>query len=213
MVTKPYMVDRTCEKCGEVFTRYRSQKPKFCSWKCALDSTSFTAPRLDLLGKRFGRLLVVSFRESRRRLSGKGTYAIWNCVCDCGKPHPVHSMSLVTGATKSCGCIQREDNARRRAERREREESRVATRRTQDAALRARRQDPLVRKATSLWAGARKRSKAQGLICTVTAEEVETRLRETRGICPTTPHLRSFMPCRRIFAPTSHLANKRLKWT
>lgn len=58
---------------------------------------------IDLTGQKFGRLLVI----------GKGDYIQkpkrkvykWICKCDCGKIIQVRQNSLITGATKSCGCI------------------------------------------------------------------------------------------------------------
>lgn len=31
----------------------------------------------------------------------------WNCKCDCGNPTVVRAANLVTGVTKSCGCLHR----------------------------------------------------------------------------------------------------------
>lgn len=55
----------------------------------------------DLKGKKFGRLLVVSLAYTNPK-------AYWNCVCDCGSKKIVKGDSLVSGMTKSCGCIQKE---------------------------------------------------------------------------------------------------------
>lgn len=57
----------------------------------------------DLLGKKFGRLEVVGLCENK---NGRGTY--WLCKCECGKEKIIHSHSLVTGASRSCGCLQKE---------------------------------------------------------------------------------------------------------
>lgn len=58
----------------------------------------------DLTGMKFGRLTVVSRDEST---VGSGKIK-WNCVCDCGNTLSVLTHSLVSGNTKSCGCLQRE---------------------------------------------------------------------------------------------------------
>lgn len=34
---------------------------------------------------------------------------MWECICDCGKTIVVRSSSLVSGATRSCGCIRMKD--------------------------------------------------------------------------------------------------------
>ena len=52
-----------------------------------------------LLGKRFGRLLVVEQAES------KSGFTQWRCKCDCGKTAIVQGTRLVHGHTKSCGCL------------------------------------------------------------------------------------------------------------
>lgn len=59
--------------------------------------------RIDLLGMRFGRLVVV--KESPIRTSGR---VHWDCLCDCGKTVTVASASLKNGLTKSCGCLHSE---------------------------------------------------------------------------------------------------------
>lgn len=57
--------------------------------------------RVDLTGRRFGRLVVVGYAET------KGKRAIWLCLCDCGTKKLIASSNLQDG-TKSCGCIRRE---------------------------------------------------------------------------------------------------------
>ncbi len=59
--------------------------------------------RLDLAGKRFGRLVVL-------HLTGKDKNgrALWGCMCDCGTEKVVSKGPLVSGRTKSCGCLKRE---------------------------------------------------------------------------------------------------------
>jgi hypothetical protein len=54
---------------------------------------------LDLIGSRFGRLVVVSKSEIRK--SNKIT---WVCLCDCGNTHLVITGLLRDGSVKSCGC-------------------------------------------------------------------------------------------------------------
>jgi hypothetical protein len=63
--------------------------------------------RADLVGKRFGRLVVDSFAKQKRHKSG-GTYMSWRCVCDCGNLTDVDASSLVRGITKSCGCLRQQ---------------------------------------------------------------------------------------------------------
>lgn len=55
----------------------------------------------DLTGQKFGKLTVLG-------ISGRNKYnaLIWMCKCDCGNYADVLSRSLITGHTKSCGCIK-----------------------------------------------------------------------------------------------------------
>jgi len=57
----------------------------------------------NLAGKRFGRLVAVA--DSGKRIH----HSIgWACHCDCGKIVIVQSRNLLSGTTKSCGCLQKE---------------------------------------------------------------------------------------------------------
>lgn len=57
---------------------------------------------IDLTGKRFGRLVVLE-KDVKH---GKNWY--WKCQCDCGNIVSVDGKSLRGGATKSCGCLNKE---------------------------------------------------------------------------------------------------------
>ena len=58
---------------------------------------------IDLTGRRFGRLVVIKFDHKN-----EGGYLHWLCICDCGKEKIVYGYHLKSGATKSCGCLQKE---------------------------------------------------------------------------------------------------------
>lgn len=63
----------------------------------------------DLTGKRFGRLVVIKDSGERRKFKNRsGGSIIWECLCDCGNTTLVRSDVLVSGGTKSCGCINTE---------------------------------------------------------------------------------------------------------
>ena len=62
---------------------------------------------IDLSGKKFGRLTVLSIQEP------KAVRSKWFCVCDCGKNIVVEVSSLRNGRTKSCGCY-RQDKSKER---------------------------------------------------------------------------------------------------
>lgn len=58
----------------------------------------------DLVGQRFGRLVVV--KDSGER-DDHGCI-IWECKCDCGNITKIRSRSLLAGDTRSCGCYNRD---------------------------------------------------------------------------------------------------------
>jgi hypothetical protein len=58
--------------------------------------------RLNLVGQRFGRWVVLSFAGIIK------TSTYWTCVCDCGNTADVHGGSLRSRSSKSCGCFNRE---------------------------------------------------------------------------------------------------------
>ena len=62
---------------------------------------------IDLTGQRFGKLTVLSRAEDIISKNGR-KYIAWNCKCDCGNEHIVKQELLISGRTKSCGCLQKE---------------------------------------------------------------------------------------------------------
>lgn len=61
-----------------------------------------------LIGKRFGRLVVLEALPRERYSNGKFKSAKWRCKCDCGNEVVVSSKSLGSETTRSCGCLQYE---------------------------------------------------------------------------------------------------------
>ncbi len=53
--------------------------------------------RIDLIGKRFGRLRVIAYAGRSR----------WCCVCDCNARVVVRGERLRSDRTKSCGCLRK----------------------------------------------------------------------------------------------------------
>lgn len=63
--------------------------------------------RLNLIGKRFGKLTVIELAEI------KNQNCYWLCKCDCGGEKVVLGAQLTSGKTKSCGCLLKEITAKR----------------------------------------------------------------------------------------------------
>jgi hypothetical protein len=63
----------------------------------------------DLLGKRFGRLVVTTKEPIRKWRS-----YLWGCTCDCGTTKFVYASTLIQGTTRSCGCLRRVVAGRKR---------------------------------------------------------------------------------------------------
>jgi len=61
-----------------------------------------------LRGKRFGKLTVLVPTTKRQSES-----IVWLCECTCGNFHLVSSRNLVSGGTRSCGCLHKENSKRR----------------------------------------------------------------------------------------------------
>jgi len=59
-------------------------------------------PILNLVGRKFNRLTVVSFNRIEKNKS------LWDCICECGKEVTVIGSNLTNGNTKSCKCLIKE---------------------------------------------------------------------------------------------------------
>lgn len=57
----------------------------------------------DIKGRRFGRLVAYEYVGLN-----KFNRALWACRCDCGNEKIVDRNSLISGYTKSCGCLASE---------------------------------------------------------------------------------------------------------
>jgi len=66
--------------------------------------------RIDLVGKKFGRLTVLAYdrTEHVRHPASERHVAYWKCRCSCGNECSVMGRRLRTGATRSCGCLLHE---------------------------------------------------------------------------------------------------------
>ncbi len=64
---------------------------------------------IDLIGQRFGRLLVIS-----KGGSTKANKTLWVCQCDCKSPlRQIPTGNLRSGVSTSCGCLTRENAAKK----------------------------------------------------------------------------------------------------
>ena len=73
----------------------KKKRPVSTSCGCARPSK-----RLNLSGKRFGKLLVIDFASSENAI------VKWRCRCDCGQETLVRTVNLRSGHTTSCGCYR-----------------------------------------------------------------------------------------------------------
>lgn len=55
-----------------------------------------------LTGRRFGRLTVMSRSQSNMN------HSKWDCLCDCGNKTTVYGSFLISGRTRSCGCLHKD---------------------------------------------------------------------------------------------------------
>ncbi len=71
--------------------------------------------RTNLKGRVFGHWTVVSYddeatraaqRKYKKKKSRSITPAMWHCVCRCGTIKSVRCHTLITGGSKSCGCLR-----------------------------------------------------------------------------------------------------------
>lgn len=91
--------------CGRNKVAFTSMLKSGHTWHCGCEreNTKYST-MLDLVGKRFGRLVAVRLTEKR---DSKGS-VIWECVCDCGNMVEVSADGLVHGNYVSCGCRKQE---------------------------------------------------------------------------------------------------------
>lgn len=68
----------------------------------------------DIIGKRFGRLVVTNYigyyREEVDSKYPTRTRHLYQVRCDCGNITTANRRSLMTGHKKSCGCLKKKTN-------------------------------------------------------------------------------------------------------
>jgi hypothetical protein len=66
---------------------------------------------IDMIGRRYGRLVVQEPAPVRDFLSGRRSS--WWCLCDCGERANVTGSNLRSGQVRSCGCGRRGKTGRK----------------------------------------------------------------------------------------------------
>lgn len=84
--------------CGQRFTAHGSSLRSGATQSCGCSR------RIDLLGKKFGRLTVIAPASDFINEHGVAITQ-WLCRCECGKELVVRTSSLTSGNTQSCGCL------------------------------------------------------------------------------------------------------------
>jgi len=81
--------------CGKFFEAITSKIKRGIVKGCGCH----TGSPADLVGKRFGKQLVISLSPRKNH-----KVILWECLCDCGKKTYRTTGKLLSGATISCGC-------------------------------------------------------------------------------------------------------------
>ena len=87
--------------CTSIAKELKNGHKKSCGCSFVIDNAS------NLIGKRFGRLMV--YDREWDKGDKKGSY--WKCKCDCGNEKSIAGSALKSGATQSCGCLNKEINS------------------------------------------------------------------------------------------------------
>lgn len=92
-----------CEVSGEYLKKKILPRDCGCSKIKNIKKKELEAKKNHLVGKRFGKLVVLAPTEKRINNS-----VVWKCKCDCGNYKEVPTHLLTSGHTQSCGCLIRE---------------------------------------------------------------------------------------------------------
>lgn len=68
----------------------------------------------DIIGKRFGKLVVVKYLGRKHIGKSERIEPIYLCECDCGNTKEIRRHSLVSSGTSSCGCYKNNPHFNRR---------------------------------------------------------------------------------------------------
>lgn len=94
--------------CGSMHSVYigalKSGRTNSCG---CLRSEKGLKPYTDLTGRRFGKLIALRRDVQNKTPATPNPRIVWWCKCDCGGEVGVKTTNLVSGNTRSCGCLRR----------------------------------------------------------------------------------------------------------
>lgn len=94
-----------CDLCGDTGERNSKSVKAGLVKSCGCVRASDTKSKIEsMIGQRFERLIVDSFSS---KLDSYG-YTCVDATCDCGNTITVRGLSILSGNTKSCGCLRAE---------------------------------------------------------------------------------------------------------
>lgn len=96
-----------CKECGKEFVDYKKGR-KYCSYECHINARNKNSDK-KFIGKKFGRLKVIRCKENYKSTINQRHY---ECFCECGNTIVVPGSSLLSGLTRSCGCLQKEKSSK-----------------------------------------------------------------------------------------------------
>lgn len=108
---KKQMVICKCRLCGSTHILQKDHVIHRNYQKCSDCPKETTV--IDLTGQKFGNLTVLKQAENYILPSGQ-TKRQWICQCSCGTICTIQASHLVSGHTKSCGCLARNELSERR---------------------------------------------------------------------------------------------------
>lgn len=101
--------------CGNTVSILGQSLKQGKSVTCGCDAEKFIRnlkrPRKNLIGKRFGKLIVIDTTDDYIDKSNRH-FSMWKCKCDCGNFINVRQNKLIQNKTKSCGCFRKENSSR-----------------------------------------------------------------------------------------------------
>lgn len=106
-----------CLLCGKTFISRGNNLTSGNTTSCGCTNKQRVseAQLIDLTGQKINRWFVESRAPDAIRPNGSRR-VMWNCICDCGTRKAVLAEKLLSGESKSCGCLGREIASKRYTE-------------------------------------------------------------------------------------------------